>query len=112
MTTRTVPATCRPHTTGVQVYPPEQLHHLLARADYVILALPGTSETAHIIDAAALAAMKTSAVLINVGRGAPFPGTSCAGTPSLTSPSSGAHLHITLWPVCRWAASLLTAPSS
>lgn len=53
----------------LQVYPPEQLHELLAMADHVVLALPGTKETTHIIDAAALAAMKPSGVLINVGRG-------------------------------------------
>lgn len=40
-----------------------------ARADYVVLALPLTRETRSIVDAAALAAMKRDAVLVNVARG-------------------------------------------
>ena len=51
------------------MYPPDRLHELLARADYVVLALPGTSETSRVIDAAALAAMKATGVLVNIGRG-------------------------------------------
>jgi D-2-hydroxyacid dehydrogenase (NADP+) len=46
-----------------------ELHDILAEADYVALALPGTLETRHIVDAAALRAMKPSAYLVNVGRG-------------------------------------------
>lgn len=48
---------------------PDALHPLLAWADFVVLALPLTAETHRMIDAAALAAMKPSAYLINVARG-------------------------------------------
>ncbi len=47
----------------------DQLHTLLAWADVVVVATPLTRETRHLIDAAALAAMKRSAYLVNVGRG-------------------------------------------
>lgn len=52
------------------VLPPERLHELLSRSDYVLLAAPLTAETRGLMDAAALAAMSPAAVLINVGRGA------------------------------------------
>lgn len=42
---------------------------LLAQSDYVVLAVPMTPQTAHLIDAQALARMKPDAVLINVARG-------------------------------------------
>jgi len=45
------------------------LNDLLARSDYVVLALPLTDSTAHIIDAAALARMKPGALLVNPARG-------------------------------------------
>lgn len=48
---------------------PERLHELLAWADFVLLATPSTAETRHLIDRDALAAMKSSAFLVNVGRG-------------------------------------------
>ncbi|MFA7438086.1 D-2-hydroxyacid dehydrogenase, partial [Castellaniella sp.] len=46
-----------------------QLHEALAQADYVILSLPLTPETRHLIGAAELAAMKPSGHLINLSRG-------------------------------------------
>jgi phosphoglycerate dehydrogenase-like enzyme len=46
------------------------LHAALAEADFVVLTLALTPETAGIVNAAALAAMKPSAYLINVTRGA------------------------------------------
>ena len=46
-----------------------RLPDLLARADYLVLALPLTDETRHVIDTRALARMKREAFLINVGRG-------------------------------------------
>jgi phosphoglycerate dehydrogenase-like enzyme len=49
---------------------PSDLPRLLQEADYVSLHLPLTTATRHLIDAAALSLMKTSAVLINVSRGA------------------------------------------
>jgi phosphoglycerate dehydrogenase-like enzyme len=52
-----------------RIYAPGQLHELLAASDYVLLAMPATPETLHMIGAPELRAMKDSAVLINVGRG-------------------------------------------
>ena len=46
------------------------LDTLLARADYVSLQLPLSTETYHIIDEAALAKMKPGSFLINTSRGA------------------------------------------
>jgi phosphoglycerate dehydrogenase-like enzyme len=48
----------------------ERLPELLERSDWIVLAAALTSETKGLIDAAALARMKSSAILINVGRGA------------------------------------------
>lgn len=48
---------------------PDQLHEVLEQADIVALTCPLTPETQGLIEAAALAAMKPSAVLINVARG-------------------------------------------
>lgn len=47
----------------------EQLPRLLAESDYLVLASSATAATRNLIDAAALRAMKSSAVLINVGGG-------------------------------------------
>lgn len=52
-----------------ETWPLSRLHELLATADHVVLALPLTPETKHLIDATALAHMKPSATLINIGRG-------------------------------------------
>jgi D-2-hydroxyacid dehydrogenase (NADP+) len=46
------------------------LHAALAEADFVALALALTPETDRILDAAALAAMKPGAIIVNVTRGA------------------------------------------
>jgi phosphoglycerate dehydrogenase-like enzyme len=53
-----------------RLYPMEALHSLLAASDFVVVALPLTDETHHILDAAAFDAMKETAYLVNVGRGA------------------------------------------
>lgn len=45
------------------------LHVLLGASDFVSLHIPGGAETANLIDAAALAAMKPDAYLINTARG-------------------------------------------
>ena len=47
----------------------ECLHDLLGRSDFAVICVPHTGETEHLIDPAALKAMKPSAILINVGRG-------------------------------------------
>ena len=48
---------------------PERPHDLLGWADFVVLATPSTPQTRQFIDRAALAAMRPSAFLVNVGRG-------------------------------------------
>jgi phosphoglycerate dehydrogenase-like enzyme len=52
-----------------RVYAPDQLREMLALADYVLVSTPLTAETRGMIGEAELKAMKTSAVIINVGRG-------------------------------------------
>jgi phosphoglycerate dehydrogenase-like enzyme len=66
------------HTAGVSaeelgldaLYGSDQLHELLGEADFVCLITPHTPETEGMMDAAAFAAMKRGAMLINIGRGA------------------------------------------
>jgi phosphoglycerate dehydrogenase-like enzyme len=78
-----VVATKRDPTSGAaaadEVYTPDKLSELLPRADFVALTCPLTPETRNMIDAAALAAMKKSAYLINVARGG------CVDEPALLS---------------------------
>jgi phosphoglycerate dehydrogenase-like enzyme len=52
-----------------RTYLPEQRREMLPRCDYVVVAAPLTSETRGMIGEAEFAAMKPSAVVINVGRG-------------------------------------------
>lgn len=52
-----------------RLYPLEALHSLLEESDFVVLALPLTDRTYHLLDVNAFHAMKDSAYLINVGRG-------------------------------------------
>jgi phosphoglycerate dehydrogenase-like enzyme len=52
-----------------EVHGIERLPDLLPRADFVALTCPLTPETAGLISAAALAAMRPSAFLVNVARG-------------------------------------------
>ena len=55
---------------GVEVFVgPSDLKTVLEQGDYVSLHVPLTSKTRHMIDRRALAAMKPTAVLINVARG-------------------------------------------
>jgi phosphoglycerate dehydrogenase-like enzyme len=51
-------------------FAPDALLTMLSRSDVVVMCAPLIPETRHLIDAAALAAMKPSAYFINVGRGA------------------------------------------
>ncbi len=48
----------------------QPLDELLTASDFVVLACPLTEETRHLIDARRLALMKSTAVLVNVARGA------------------------------------------
>lgn len=50
-------------------YPPADLRQMLPDCDYVVVAAPLTPETQHMIGDSEFAVMKSSAVLINVGRG-------------------------------------------
>jgi phosphoglycerate dehydrogenase-like enzyme len=52
-----------------QFYKPDELMEMLGRCDYVVVSLPLTPETHHLISDAQFAAMKPTAVVINVGRG-------------------------------------------
>jgi phosphoglycerate dehydrogenase-like enzyme len=52
-----------------EMYGSDQLLDLLPQADVVVLTAPLTPETHHLIGPAELTAMKTSAILINIGRG-------------------------------------------
>lgn len=51
------------------VWPPERLHDLLERSDYVVLGMPLTDATREMIGAEQLQAMKEGAALINIARG-------------------------------------------
>lgn len=52
-----------------RLYPIEALHSLLKESDFVVVSLPLTDSTRHILDEGAFEAMKSSAYLINIGRG-------------------------------------------
>jgi phosphoglycerate dehydrogenase-like enzyme len=52
-----------------QVYAPDQLATVLAASDYVVLCVPYTAETVGLLGPRELAALKPSAVLINIARG-------------------------------------------
>jgi len=52
-----------------ELLPYSELHALLAQSDFVVLCVPLTRETTHLIDAAALRAMKPTASLLNIARG-------------------------------------------
>jgi len=60
-------------------YAPAELKDLLAASDYVLVAMPLTNETRGMIGAGEIAAMKPSAVIINVGRGAVIDEAALAG---------------------------------
>ena len=57
-------------TPGIsRVYRPSHLHRALAEGDFVVLVTPLTAETRGLIGERELAAMKSSAWLVNIGRG-------------------------------------------
>jgi len=53
----------------VKLFPDEQLHHLLPKADVLLIALPLTDETENLIDKTELSLMPHGSILVNVGRG-------------------------------------------
>jgi phosphoglycerate dehydrogenase-like enzyme len=53
-----------------ELYVTGRLHDALGEADYVAVALPGTPETRHLVDAEAIGAIRAGAYFVNVGRGA------------------------------------------
>jgi phosphoglycerate dehydrogenase-like enzyme len=52
-----------------QIYTPKHRVEMISRCDYVVVAAPLTPETKSMVSTAEFAAMKPSAVIINVGRG-------------------------------------------
>ena len=52
-----------------RVYGVGELHEMLGEVDFFVICAPHTGETDRMIDAAALKAMKPSAIFINIGRG-------------------------------------------
>ncbi len=59
----------RPDPAAVDAEYRDDLHALLADSDHVVVLVPLTDETHHLIDAHALAAMKRTATLVNAARG-------------------------------------------
>jgi phosphoglycerate dehydrogenase-like enzyme len=58
-----------PDPLADEVQPVSALHAVLARSDVVLVALPYSKDTHHVIGAGELAACKRGAILINVARG-------------------------------------------
>lgn len=52
-----------------RIFSPSELHKMLAQADVIVAAAPLTPETKHMIGAPQFDVMKSSAIVINVGRG-------------------------------------------
>lgn len=65
--TKRTPASL-PHVD--RVYPPEELREVLRASDVLVIALPLTPDTRHLIGEPELRAMRRTAFLINIGRGA------------------------------------------
>jgi len=57
------------HAHADEMHTPDRLLGQLARCDWLALACPLTNETRHVIDAAALAALRQGARIINISRG-------------------------------------------
>ena len=69
---RVVSCTRSPQSDGLadEVFGMDRLRDLLAVSDFVVVALPLTDDTRGLLDRAALSSMRSTAVLINVARGA------------------------------------------
>ncbi len=59
----------RPRPDFDAVYPISRLEELLPQTGILVMALPGTAETFHILNSARIALLPNSAYVINVGRG-------------------------------------------
>ena len=70
MTVLGMSRTRREHPHIDRAFDRTELLKVLPEADFVVLCLPNTPETKRIIDSAALDAMKSTAYLVNVSRGA------------------------------------------
>ncbi len=76
-----------PEEVGADEYfPRDRLHALLGTSDAIVLSTPHTPDTEGMMDAAAIAAMKPGAVVINIARGAVLDET------ALTSALESGHL--------------------
>jgi phosphoglycerate dehydrogenase-like enzyme len=60
----------KPHALADESLPIGQLHQVLPRADAVVLALPLDGSTRHLIGAREFALCRSTAVLVNISRGA------------------------------------------
>jgi phosphoglycerate dehydrogenase-like enzyme len=58
-----------PDPLAERIYGPDHLIEMLSRCDYIVVAVPLNAETLGLIGEAEFAAMKSSVVIINVGRG-------------------------------------------
>jgi phosphoglycerate dehydrogenase-like enzyme len=63
------PAPSGPDSWAEQTLPPSELVTLMERSDDVVVTLPLTEETRGFVSEAAIAALKPTGVLVNVGRG-------------------------------------------
>ena len=66
---RHVPAEDRPDRLVEQIYSPSRRIEMISRCDYVVATAPLNNETRGMIGEAEFAAMKDTAVIMNVGRG-------------------------------------------
>lgn len=55
---------------AAETMPASRMPEIWSRADHFVIAAPATAETAHLVDADALARMKPTAWIVNVARGA------------------------------------------
>ncbi len=58
-----------PAGPGIETVTFDQMHSVLPRADWLLLACPLTAHTRHLVDAPALAALPAGACIVNVARG-------------------------------------------
>ncbi|MBM3748170.1 MAG: D-2-hydroxyacid dehydrogenase, partial [Acidobacteria bacterium] len=62
-------ATAGEQADGVELFSPERLSDLLAQSDYVVIAVPLTHATEHLIGEQELRAMRPTAYFVNIARG-------------------------------------------